>query len=335
MRSDSTDLAPLGSTVDDSSKGDKDSTPATSTGEDTASQILNTTPEAAKNGERPRSFRASRSNITSYNLNVLTGSAKHGRRRKPVENSSRAVSGETPVEGKSSSPAAFVQHTTQRLDQGWTLGALPGDDLDLSTAPQTETNKRKSTRLSVFDFASSVMEQTRSVLGKHGRDATDRSTEQTPAIKRETRHTASSHSETTPSFEGPVAKKLRLGEDLQDRNDTQAIKVEQRPMVRPVKRWLNQGLYVGQDPDFNPRLTTAKNKMKKATSKPHPSKRRSILPLPMFAGQRILDTGRNYKLPFNVFCPLPSGQPKPDEWKKTHKSKPNPAPHSSTTDHEY
>ncbi|KAL8710211.1 MAG: hypothetical protein Q9220_005142 [cf. Caloplaca sp. 1 TL-2023] len=321
-RSDSTESALVDSTVGDSSNEGKGSTPATSMGEDTASQTLDITPRAASNEERSksRSFRASRSNISSYNLNVLTGSAKHGRRRKPVENSSWAVSGETLVEGKSSSPATFLQHTTQGLDQGWTLGAMPGDSLDLSTGPQTETTKRKSTRLSVFDFASSVVEQTRSVLGKRGRDAAGRSTEQTPAITKAIRHNASSYSEATPSFEGPVAKRLRLEEDPVDRIDVPTRRAEQRPMVRPVKRWLNQGLYVGQDPDFNPRLTTAKNKVKKAGSKFDPSKRRSILPLPMFAGQRILDTGRNYKLPFDVFCPLPPGQPKPDEWKKTHKN---------------
>lgn len=78
---------------------------------------------------------------------------------------------------------------------------------------------------------------------------------------------------------------------------------------------------MGQDPDFDARLTTAKNKLKKANAKPNHSQRRSLLPLPMFAGQRILETGRNYKLPFDVYSPLPPGQPKPDEWKKTRKSK--------------
>ena len=30
--------------------------------------------------------------------------------------------------------------------------------------------------------------------------------------------------------------------------------------------------------------------------------------------------GRDFKLPFDVFSPLPAGQPKPDEWKKVNKN---------------
>jgi hypothetical protein len=41
----------------------------------------------------------------------------------------------------------------------------------------------------------------------------------------------------------------------------------------------------------------------------------------MFAGERLLKNGRDFKLPFDVFSPLPPGQPKPDEWKKVNRSK--------------
>ena len=40
----------------------------------------------------------------------------------------------------------------------------------------------------------------------------------------------------------------------------------------------------------------------------------------MFAGERLLKQGRDFKLPFDIFSPLPAGQPKPDEWKKTNKN---------------
>jgi histone-lysine N-methyltransferase ASH1L len=52
-----------------------------------------------------------------------------------------------------------------------------------------------------------------------------------------------------------------------------------------------------------------------------PYKPNSFMPLPMWHGQRLLHVGRHFKLPFDVCSPLPPGQPKPDEWRKTSSSK--------------
>ena len=86
------------------------------------------------------------------------------------------------------------------------------------------------------------------------------------------------------------------------------------------KTWLSQGLYVGQDPDFDPRLTETKNRLKRASMAVVPLKRRTVLPMPMFSGARMLEKGRDFRLPFDVYGPLPPGQPKPEEWKKVSKS---------------
>jgi len=51
-----------------------------------------------------------------------------------------------------------------------------------------------------------------------------------------------------------------------------------------------------------------------------PPKENKVLPLPMYAGERLLKTGRDFQLPFDVFSPLPAGQPKPDEWRKVNKN---------------
>lgn len=318
IRSDSMDSALLSSTIASSFKENKDLTPATSTA-NTPSIAFDTTPNIIERGEGVRSLRASRSNISTYNENVLSGSAKHGYRRKSASTRSRAVSGETLVEGKSNLPADFVQRSTQGLDQGWSLGSLPGDNLNLSTPTEEGSKKRRSTRLSVLEFASSVMEQTRSVLGKRGREDAAAGTEKMPSIKQEVGSDALAHSTVSPSFEGPASKRLRT--ESSHGTSSSTVTRSQKPTSRPAKRWLTQGLYVGQDPGFNPRFTTIKNKLKKANTKTGPAKTRSILPLPMFAGQRILENGRNFILPFDVFSPLPAGQPKPDEWKKTDKSK--------------
>ncbi|KAL8930529.1 MAG: hypothetical protein Q9208_000713 [Pyrenodesmia sp. 3 TL-2023] len=305
------------STVGSSSKGDKDSTPATSMG-DSASVAFDPAPQSSQRGEGPRSLRARRSNISSYNENVLSGSAKHGYRRTVVVSVSRAVSGETLVEGKSDTTTDFVQQSTLGLDQDWSLGSLPGDSLSLPQGSDEGAKKRRSTRLSVLDFASSVMEQTKSVLGKRGRGEISSRTDNTLSVKQASGSGVTVQSTESRDYEGPVSKRLRLESNVEDHSSILTT-AHKRPAKRPVKKWLSQGLYVGQDPDFDPRFTTAKNKLKKANAQSDASKRRSLLPLPMFAGRRILETGRDFKLPFNVFSPLPAGQPKPDEWKKTHK----------------
>jgi histone-lysine N-methyltransferase ASH1L len=102
--------------------------------------------------------------------------------------------------------------------------------------------------------------------------------------------------------------------------------VEEKPKVKKVKKWLNRGLYAGQEAivDLSHSYTAKERKaMAKANAE---VKRRSILPLPLWAGQRLLLNGRDFKLPFDVCSPLPPGQPKPDEWRKTTKSKPPPLP---------
>jgi histone-lysine N-methyltransferase ASH1L len=89
------------------------------------------------------------------------------------------------------------------------------------------------------------------------------------------------------------------------------------PRYKP-KRWLSHGLYTGQEPsDSPPKQRRSKNSAKTTTG---PTQRR-LLPMPMFTGSRIVNNGRDYVLPFDIFSPLPPGQPKPDEWRKTNKSK--------------
>ncbi|KAL8998864.1 MAG: hypothetical protein Q9169_002202 [Polycauliona sp. 2 TL-2023] len=304
----------LSNANDSVSKGDKDSTPATSTA-DTSSIAFDTTPKPRERAQGPHSLRPSRSHVSSYNENILSGSAKHGYRKRGLDTASRAVSGETLVEGKPDSPTTFLDQSTQGLNQNWSLGHLPGDTLNVPVKAEGEVNRRKSTRLSVFELASNLVEQTKTVLGKRGREAT-----QTPAMKHEVGQSTVTLNAETPSFEGPVSKRLRLAHEASDTRSISRVEPTPKPSIKPIKRWESQGLFVGQDPDFDPRITTEKNKLKKANTKPDASKRRSVLPMPMFGGQRILETGRDFKLPFDLFSPLPPGQPKPDEWKKVHKN---------------
>ncbi|KAI4165154.1 MAG: hypothetical protein LQ342_001022 [Letrouitia transgressa] len=317
----STESVPSNSTLHNTSRGNSDALSSTALESNTESDngMARSTPVSQASQSRPRSLRQSRSAVTSYNENVLSGSAKKYRRRNAESFVNRTVSGETLVNEKSESPIEFVRQKTQGLDQDWTLGSLPGDDLKLGVQAE-QVKRRKSTRLAVFELASNLVEQTKTVLGKRSRDTTGVG-EGTP--RKDGLADILQSREKTPS-DGPQRKKARFSHfsgsgEFSPRGTS---KTEQKPGRRPSKRWLGQGLFVGQDPDFDPRYTTSRNLKKKATKQERgeTTHQRSILPLPMFAGRRALEIGADFRLPFDVFSPLPPGQPRPDEWKKTHKS---------------
>lgn len=93
---------------------------------------------------------------------------------------------------------------------------------------------------------------------------------------------------------------------------------------RRSKKWLDKGLYAGQPAplDYTTGLSAAEKKKLAQLPELAPSgKVNKALPLPMFAGLRLLINGRDFKLPFDVCNPLPPGQPKPDEWRKMTKNR--------------
>ena len=159
------------------------------------------------------------------------------------------------------------------------------------------------------------------VLGKRGRDVYEKGIDRIGSLKNSMRPRSmvETSAASTPSFEGPMSKKRRLSDGDVPTTDLQPSR--KSFSRRKEKRWLVQGLYAGQPRTFDGRLTESKNKRKQEDDKPtEPVKENSLWPLPMFAGERLLKQGRDFKLPFDVFSPLPHGQPKPDEWRKTNKN---------------
>lgn len=189
---------------------------------------------------------------------------------------------------------------------------------------------RRSSRLSLLSKASCVVDKATGVLGKRSRDVMEKSKE---VLNRRAslrpRHSLPAKQESSVSA-GPAPKKRRVSEsDLPSKNATKEspTKEEEQQKTAPVaprykpKMWLTHGLYTGQDRYMDPRLNEAKNKLKSAKRNAPVEPQRKILPMPMFAGERLLKNGRDFKLPYDIFSPLPPGQPKPNEWKKVNKSK--------------
>ncbi|EED13891.1 histone-lysine N-methyltransferase (Ash1), putative [Talaromyces stipitatus ATCC 10500] len=188
------------------------------------------------------------------------------------------------------------------------------------------TPPRRSSRLSMVTRAAEVLDRAASVLGKRSRDAMEKAVMQRRASLRP-RHSLPAK-DSLANSELPDHKKRRVSDsDLQakkteldsaEKPDTDKI-APVAPQFKP-KRWLDQGMYTGQERDYDPRLNEANNKIRAAKRRAAPEPQRKLLPLPMFAGERLLKVGRDFKLPFDIFSPLPPGQPKPDEWKKVNRN---------------
>lgn len=194
------------------------------------------------------------------------------------------------------------------------------------------TTRRRSARLTLLDKATGVVESATTVLGKRSRDAMEKGKDKVKDLgKRASLRPRNVTGEATapPKPEAPEAKKQRVsGSGAVAKNKTGPEEPAKSPPKRKPKRWLSHGLYIGQDRNFDPRRSEAKNRARSAKERAA-APERNFLPLPMFAGERLLEQRRDFKLPFDIFSPLPGAQPKPDEWRKVNKSKICRSQHSS------
>ena len=274
-------------------------------------------------GERVRRVRRS---VASYNENVLAAGKNRALPRKNIGEVNRTVSGETLIEGDTTAQKKLVQDSIQALNLEWSVDGMPGDDMKMTKKhPSDGVLRRRSARSNVLERASAVIESTKSILGKRGRSLVDAGKDKMQGLSRKS-SLRRRHVDMPPS-EASTAKKVKLTA-AEDSNCqiTDAI-AKRRPTQRPrVKRWLSHGLYIGQDRDFDPRLTETKNKLNRISKELINTEKKLNPPLPMFAGHRTLVNGRDFRLPFDIFSPLPPGQPKPDEWRKTQKSNSSSSP---------
>lgn len=304
---------------------DPSSTPSLTTATsltDTSSEL---TDGSTKVDDYKRSSARSGTDVGSYNENVLSAKQSRLARKQGVEKETRTVSGGALVDGdETTSGGRLLQQGVRLLDEDWSIGAMPGDNLRLSTEDVEGVKKRRSTRLDILDHASSMIEKTTGVLGKRARETVKAGMERNQAVKGDnTTPSMRLRGLETPSFEGPSRKRARFSE-AESSNKRSAETGEARHGVtkKPIKPWVAQGLYVGQQRSDDARLTGTRNKGRKTFNKDTEAGERAIMPMPMWIGDKIVELGRDFKLPFDIFSPLPPGQPKPDEWKKTQKSTP-------------
>ncbi|EEH49999.2 uncharacterized protein PADG_06078 [Paracoccidioides brasiliensis Pb18] len=196
-------------------------------------------------------------------------------------------------------------------------------------------SRRRSSRLALLGKISEVVSKVSTVLGKRAREDVMKEKDKLEIINRRaslrSRNVAqeervpSTTSTAVATADGPVTKKRRVSKGdavvLNKKASAASTTVKEQKLATVTykrKKWLSHGLYAGQDRYFDPRLTEEKNRIK--FGKKNEEERNKLFPLPMFAGERLIKDGRDFKLPFDIFSPLPPGQPKPDEWRKTNKN---------------
>lgn len=263
----------------------------------------------------------------------------------------RNISGDTLVADASLSHTSLVKNGVDKLDLRWNMS------LDFGQAAEEPQRDGSQDKADGEDTISLVAQEEQSASAKQrlkaearkqkweqrkktaDRNATRRSSRASLLVSKATemmseiatgvlgkRSRAKDHKQDATS---PTSKKARLstsGQVVQKQDDGVSLSATNRALETRApkdKKWLTSGLYAGQSRSFDPAKSEGQNKRKSIKSGDAPLvavTENSVLPLPMFAGARLLETGRDFRLPFDVFSPLPPGQPKPDEWRRVNKN---------------
>lgn len=269
----------------------------------------------------------SRTSIPSYNTEILSGTAR--RSRKSLLNEDRDSAHEGP-DGDVDPSKQLMLEAERALGLEGQDSALSGDESsESSSSSLTEVEKedqeedevdnlpRRSARLDTNGTAADAVRLSNAAPEKSRWITTGSGLEKSQDQEKEEKKVSLRVRGTevvSPATENHIAQLVRPMEEPLAKG-VATLGEKEQPIARRAKKkvWLTQGLYVGQDVD--PRLEKVFGKRSCSYSQ-----QRNLLPLPMFAGARMLELGRDFKLPFDVFNALPRGQPKPEDWKKTHKS---------------
>ncbi|KAH8648372.1 hypothetical protein BX600DRAFT_442663 [Xylariales sp. PMI_506] len=290
--------------------------------------------------DTPSRARRHRDSIPVYNLSQLSGTAGHGKRRSKgdvILNRRRrtSVSGDDDRE-KSLAGAAdnLVRDGIDALDMKWSIEALESPKHKNIKKAQSISEQRRATRssgLPAVKIAKKI-----STLGKRSRDVFEQGlSKMSRELKRlqDTNEYAGIDLKpvlyTTwakgkfvdPHAVEPARKKVKVAVSpkraVPERPEAAAPEAP-TPRKRRIKRWMDHGLYSGQDAPADVSRHLTSNERKALTEMPELqpiAKVNSVLPMPIFNGLRTLINGRDFKLPFDVCNPLPPGQPKPESFR--------------------
>ncbi|KAH6620152.1 hypothetical protein C7974DRAFT_399004 [Boeremia exigua] len=265
-------------------------------------------------GHRPS--RSSRKSVVTYNVQILAGTAIHTPTKYLEKHHTNVLHGslealapksnDTPAKRRTPKPRVNANNAT--------------DSAEEQLAVETAQALRRRTSSRGTDLRKEALRNSTGV----GEAATTSFAGGESLVHKALRRSASdSHLKyITASASPSSSRRPRTATDTPDEDATDTNS-EQRQYLKPkTKAWLKQGLYVGQHRDFDARLSETQNRAKRRARK---QKERDMLPLPMFAGGRMLDEDphhvyRQFKLPFDTYNPLPR-KVKVDGWVKLSKNR--------------
>ncbi|KAK1768981.1 putative histone-lysine n-methyltransferase [Phialemonium atrogriseum] len=310
-----------------------------------AAQAL-TAPEPPSTG---RSRRARGAAPPVYNLAKLSGTDIHGKRRAngdPVRERRRRTTTSNTLTGAD----ALVRNGINALDLDWEIRGPSTPRSSRTTrkvksSPKDELPARRPTRLSGAAVTGTLTAKM-SALGKRSRKTFEKglsrlsrelarlqdTDEFSHVDKRPVVHTVWSNGKFVDPREieaeaaaPPPRKKAKTASSPEpEKKQEVAEKQEEGTKAGPaqtkghVKKWLDKGLYAGQEAPadvFKGLTAQEKKKLAQIPELASGTKPNRSLPMPMFGGLRLLLTGRDFKLPYDVCNPLPPGQPKPTAYR--------------------
>lgn len=211
----------------------------------------------------------------------------------------------------------LIDESTKTFENAFNMDwKMPSPEKDLDR--HDNVNNRRSLRSTLMAKArSSGLEGTASTLGKRGRDVYESSKERVQGIVQKGRCKVNIGNKEN---QGPATKRKRVTtQSSKTKHEVTEEAFTAQPKPAACKKWLSRGMYSGVHRGFDPKITTIKNDEKNSSQAS--LKERKHLPLPMFAGEMLLQNGRPFRLPFDVCSPLPPGSKRPEDWRKIKKSK--------------
>ncbi|PSN70373.1 SET domain-containing protein, partial [Corynespora cassiicola Philippines] len=283
---------------------------------DVAASPEESTP-TAPNSEGRRSSRNARKSVTTYNVQILAGTAIHTPTKYLEKHHKNVLHGPL-AKPVLTSPASTPKKRTLRRKSEPTDLTDPAEEQLASEAAQA-AQRRTSSR--VGDLRKHIFRN----LAASAEGPANKAARGKNALASSLRRSASDSRlrQTATSAAAASPRRPRTARAADPDTDEDDEEEEEDDIVKPkTKEWMRQGLYVGQDRDFDARLSESQNRQKRKSRK---VKENKVLPLPMFAGERLLNGDartnyRDFKLPYDTYHPLPR-KIKPDGWVKLHKNR--------------
>ncbi|KAI1755829.1 hypothetical protein F4782DRAFT_538266 [Xylaria castorea] len=308
------------------------------------------TSESAASTPASERSRRPRLGTPVYNLAKLAGTAGHGKRRSKGDEvadrkrrTSSSATMERGIEGNQGTETTTtpIKDTIHASDSQSSVRGTKATNPKTSKKQEEISTKRIATRAS--GLQAETLAHKLSNLGKRGRKTFEKGISKMSREMRRLQDTNEfSKIDTRPVLyttwangkyvdpsapEEPPSKNDKGQDDSAydvPEMDEETVAEEPARKKRHVKKWLDRGLYAGQEAPtdmFKGLKAADKKTLAQMPELIESANVNTTLPPPMFSGLRMLMEGRDFKLPFDVCNPLPPGQPKPDEWRKMTKNR--------------